>query len=83
MSEQVQIRVNGVAMTVPGGITIAAALLNAEVNGFRRSVSGEMRGPLCGMGVCYECRATVNGRAHRKTCQIVVRDGLEVTTDEL
>ncbi|MNJ00568.1 hypothetical protein D3C73_1599310 [compost metagenome] len=28
----------------------------------RRSVSGKLRAPFCGMGVCQECRITVNGR---------------------
>lgn len=32
----------------------------------RTSVSGEPRGPLCGMGVCFECRSESGSR--RRTC---------------
>jgi NADPH-dependent 2,4-dienoyl-CoA reductase/sulfur reductase-like enzyme len=47
----------------------AAAMAHAGQSAFRRSVRGQPRGPLCGMGVCFECRATVNGEPHRLTCQ--------------
>jgi sarcosine oxidase subunit alpha len=46
----------------------------------RISVSGEPRAPLCGMGICMECRATVNGVKHLRTCQILCGPGLEVAT---
>jgi predicted molibdopterin-dependent oxidoreductase YjgC len=47
---------------VPAGISIAAALAQAGNGVTRGSVSGEPRAPFCGMGVCQECRVTVNGR---------------------
>jgi hypothetical protein len=50
----------------------------SEVGGTRRSVSGEWRGPFCGMGTCFECRVTIDGVRHQRSCQIVVRDGMEV-----
>ena len=53
----------------------------AGVSQFRRSVSGEPRGPLCGMGICFECRVTIGGRAHCRSCQEVCRPGMEVRTD--
>ena len=53
----------------------------AGVQGFRRSVSGEPRGPLCGMGICFECRVTINGREHCRSCQIPCEPGMEVRTD--
>ena len=37
----------------------------------RISVTGEPRAALCGMGICFECRAVVNGIPHRRTCQIL------------
>jgi hypothetical protein len=48
---------------------------------FRRSVTGEARAPLCGMGICFECRVTINGQAHSRSCQIPVADGQNVITD--
>jgi len=49
--------------------------------GFRRSVSGELRGPLCGMGICMECRVTLNGHPHERSCQTLCAPGMEVVTD--
>jgi sarcosine oxidase subunit alpha len=46
------------------------------------SVSGEPRGPLCGMGICFECRVTIDGRAHQRACQIPCRSGMQVWTDD-
>jgi len=47
----------------------------------RSSVSGELRGPLCGMGVCFECRAEIDGVAHSRRCQIVCVSGMNIKTD--
>jgi succinate dehydrogenase/fumarate reductase-like Fe-S protein len=30
------------------------------------------------MGICFECRVTIDGRAHRLACQTEVRDGMEI-----
>ena len=75
----VELIVNGKLMSVPHGASIAAALMHAGV-ATRKSVSGEPRNPLCAMGVCMECCATVNGIQHMRTCQIVVQPGMEVVT---
>jgi NADPH-dependent 2,4-dienoyl-CoA reductase/sulfur reductase-like enzyme len=48
--------------------TVAAALENAGRSTLRRSVTGEPRGVLCAMGVCYECRIEIDGVAHRRAC---------------
>jgi sarcosine oxidase subunit alpha len=75
----VTVMVNGRAISLPQGATVAAALLNAGVP-CRISVSGEPRAPLCGMGICLECRAVVDGVPHRRTCQVVCREGMIVET---
>jgi len=77
----VTVRVNGQEVTVPSGTLVAAAVARAGVQCFRRSVRGEGRGPLCGMGICFECRATVNRVPHVRTCQRVCEPGMEITTD--
>jgi D-hydroxyproline dehydrogenase subunit gamma len=78
---EVRLTINGRPIDVPAGTTIAAAILIAGHRAFRRSVTGQARGPLCGMGICFECRATVDGLPHRRTCQTPARDGMEVATD--
>ena len=81
MADSITLRVNGVTVTVPAGTSVAAAVLAAGVTVFRRSVTGQPRGPLCGMGICFECRATIDGALHQRTCQIPARAGMEVETD--
>jgi D-hydroxyproline dehydrogenase subunit gamma len=68
------------SVRVPAGVTVAAALTDLGVTAFRRSVGGEPRGPLCGMGTCYECRVTIDGVAHRRACLVLVAEGMRVTT---
>jgi D-hydroxyproline dehydrogenase subunit gamma len=80
--ELITVNVNDVTVRVPAGTTIAAAVLHAGVTSFRRSVTGEARGPLCGMGICFECRVIVNGVAHVRSCQTLCEDGMDVRTDE-
>lgn len=80
-AENVNVCVNGVAVSMPAGSMVSAAILKTGVNGFRRSATGEPRGPLCGMGICFECRVTIDGEAHCRSCQIVCRDGMDVHTD--
>jgi sarcosine oxidase subunit alpha len=32
------------------------------------------------MGICYECRVTIDGVAHRRACLVPVSDGMIVQT---
>jgi predicted molibdopterin-dependent oxidoreductase YjgC len=80
MSETVRIVVDGQEHEVAAGTMLASALLALGIRRFRRSVKGEPRGPLCGMGVCQECRVTVDGRPQTRSCMIVCRDRMLVDT---
>jgi predicted molibdopterin-dependent oxidoreductase YjgC len=82
MSEGITLRINGRTLVVPQGTVVAAAVALAGETRFRRSVVGEPRSPLCGMGICLECRVTINGQAHSRSCQTLCEPGMEVTTDE-
>ena len=74
------ITIDGRAVSVPAGTSLAAALWNQGVRRFRDSVSGAPRAPLCGMGICYECRVTVDGRPGERSCTLPCRDGMVVET---
>lgn len=76
---KVTVWINGSALTVPAGTIVSAAMLTAAA-ACRISVSGEQRTALCGMGICFECRAVVDGVAHRRTCQMRCREGMLVET---
>lgn len=81
MPHEVTIRLNGNEIRVASGTSVAAAILNDGITRFRTSISNEKRAPLCGIGVCFECRATVDGLRHARTCLIECRDGMVVQTD--
>jgi sarcosine oxidase subunit alpha len=81
VNDTIEIVADGKPVRAERGSTIASALLNAEYHAFRRSISGEPRAPLCGMGICYECRVTVDGVAHQRACMIVVEPGMRVDTE--
>ena len=79
--EMVEIVADGRRARVPAGTSVAAALLNLGAGAFRTSVRGEPRAPLCGMGICFECRVNIDGRAHCRSCQIPCAHGMNVRTD--
>ncbi|WP_263383090.1 (2Fe-2S)-binding protein [Granulicella arctica] len=81
MPETIRLILNQRYVQVPEGATVAVAILLAGST-FRRSIHGEPRGALCGMGTCFECRAMVNGRAQQRTCQLLCQPGMIVATDE-
>lgn len=76
---QIVIHVNGSPISVPAGSMLSTALLMAPAP-CRISTTGEPRTALCGMGICLECRAVVNGVPHTRTCQTVCQEGMRVET---
>ncbi len=78
-TKTVMIWINGNPLSVPEGSVVGAAMLAAGET-CRRSVSGEQRTALCGMGICFECRAVIDGVTQQRTCQLVCREGMRVDT---
>jgi sarcosine oxidase subunit alpha len=81
MINPIDLSVNGVPIAVPAGTMVSTAVALAGVTRFRRSVTGEARAPLCGMGICFECRVSINGREHCRSCQVPCENGMEVAAD--
>lgn len=76
----ITVTLDGQAVRVAAGTTVAAALAQASPLGAtRRSVRGDVRAPLCGMGICHECRVQIDG-LRRLACQTLCRDGMQVQT---
>ncbi|MEU5576431.1 (2Fe-2S)-binding protein [Streptomyces huasconensis] len=74
---------DGRELPVLPGQSIAAALWSAGIFAWRSTrVGGRPRGAFCGIGQCYDCLATVNGRPNRRACLITARPGDAVTTQE-
>jgi D-hydroxyproline dehydrogenase subunit gamma len=80
MMRELRLTINGREMPMPEGITVLSALARSGTIQTRTSSTGELRGPLCGMGICYECRLTVDGVADVKACQRLCRDGMRIET---
>jgi D-hydroxyproline dehydrogenase subunit alpha len=78
MPERIRFTLDGRPAEAQGGTSLLAALWNAGRRALRTSVSGEERGPVCGMGSCFECRLTIDGEPHRRACLEPLRDGMDV-----
>ena len=76
-SDLFQITIDGVSVIVPRGISVAAAMMNAGL-AIRRSVTDEPRAALCGMGVCQECRVSIDDRPYQRACMIRVEPGMQI-----
>ncbi|WP_372191999.1 2Fe-2S iron-sulfur cluster-binding protein [Xanthomonas axonopodis pv. desmodiigangetici] len=80
MSATVRLQVDGRMVEVPAGASVAAAVALATLQ-FRQSSSGQARAPLCGMGVCFECRVRIDGVGQQRACLVDACDGMQVRTD--
>ncbi|HEX7341982.1 MAG TPA: (2Fe-2S)-binding protein [Rhodanobacteraceae bacterium] len=79
--KSIRLSVNGQPVEVPSGTSVAVAVAQAT-SVFRRSRHGQPRAPLCGMGMCFECRVNIDGRAHVRACMTPARDGMQVRSDD-
>jgi predicted molibdopterin-dependent oxidoreductase YjgC len=72
------IEVDGRLVPAESGQTVAAALTQAGISVFRHTATGAPRGIFCGMGVCFDCLVTVDGRPDQRACITPVRPGMQV-----
>jgi aerobic-type carbon monoxide dehydrogenase small subunit (CoxS/CutS family) len=77
MSSAIELLINGQRLRVAPGTSVAAALYLAGDGSSRTAVSGPRRAPLCGMGICQECRVTIDGQ-RRLACQTPCSAGMQV-----
>ena len=76
-AQSLTLHINGNAIQVVPGTTVAAAMAQASMPTTRISVSGQPRTPVCGMGICQECRVRIDGRV-RLACQTLCAPGMQV-----
>lgn len=75
----IELELDGRRLSVAPGTTVAAALALAGDGSSRTSVGGRRRAPFCGMGICQECRMTIDGQ-RRLACQTPCGAGMRVET---
>lgn len=80
MPPDLRVLINGRAIRVAPRTTVAAAIAQAGVIAYRRSVRGMARAPLCGMGICQECRVSIDGLQDCLSCLVPCADGMRVET---
>ncbi len=79
MSATVTIFVNGEPLAVDAAASVAAVLLAARGPGLR--ITERLRAPrgmFCGMGICFECLVTIDGRSGQRACMTSVRQGIRI-----
>jgi sarcosine oxidase subunit alpha len=81
----VKIKVNGRPIQAYSGETLLAVLFAEDIiplrHTFKNNKPETAAGGFCGMGICRECRVSVDGIADRRACMTEVREGMEVLTD--
>jgi len=82
MADTLTVRVDGKPVQLARGTTALAAIGLAGTWITRISVTGQPRSALCGMGICQECRVTIDGLPHQRACMIAAREGMDIRTGE-
>ncbi|MEM1697756.1 MAG: radical SAM protein, partial [Thermofilaceae archaeon] len=72
----VTIHLDGQPLTVPAGVSVAAAL---QAAGFRFNEPGREPSLACGTGGCWSCALLIDGELER-TCITPVREGMRIET---
>ena len=84
VKKKIKIKINGKETDVYAGDTVLASLVSAGYTILKKSRKlNEARGPVCGMGVCYECQVTINGTPGQRACMAEVQDAMTVLTNEI
>lgn len=74
--------VNGKEFHAFEGETVFGALYAAGFNVMgQRSYDQQERCGFCGMGLCYECLVTIDGRKNQRACMVAVEPDMEVIID--
>lgn len=74
----IRFRYDGQPIDAIEGETIAAALAASGVVAMRHTRRGDRRGVYCGMGACFDCLVTVDGRISQRACLTKAADGQQV-----
>lgn len=72
---------SGRTIRASAGQSVAAALLASGEVTFRRTATDEPRGLFCGMGVCFDCMVTIDGKPHQRACMTALSDGMRIEPD--
>jgi predicted molibdopterin-dependent oxidoreductase YjgC len=78
----VTITLDGEPVVAYAGETVATVLIAEGHQATRTTVGGEPRGVFCGMGVCFDCLAVIDGVPNTRACMTFVAEGMDVRRQE-
>ncbi|MDR3496070.1 MAG: FAD-dependent oxidoreductase, partial [Ancalomicrobiaceae bacterium] len=71
---------DGETVEAAAGESVAAALVAHGRLTLSSAPDGAARGIFCGMGVCHDCRVTIDGRAGQRACLVKVAPGMRIAS---
>lgn len=78
MDSQFTFSFDGKPVSAREGQSVAAALLAAGERCLRIDEVGHPKGAVCGIGVCWECRCSIDGIPDTRACMTQARPGMVV-----
>lgn len=85
--QPVDVTIDGQPHRAYAGETVATVLFAAGVTIFHRSKRGQVRGPFCNMGSCFECLVRVGAAGEPisgswvRACMTLVQSGMAIVTE--
>ncbi|MDT0345149.1 (2Fe-2S)-binding protein [Streptomyces litchfieldiae] len=80
MSDTVRIFFEDRELTARADQSVGGALVGNGITAWRTTRGeGRPRGLFCGIGMCFDCLITVDGRPGQRACLVPVRDGMRLT----
>lgn len=77
MSDRINLTIDGAPLTATAGQSVGAALIDAGIRSWRTTRhGGRPRGLFCGIGICFDCLLTIDGRPNQRACLVTARDGM-------
>ncbi|MDD6088643.1 MAG: (2Fe-2S)-binding protein [Desulfovibrionaceae bacterium] len=79
MPNFVRIILDGTEMSVPAGISVAAAVFRCRQRTGMHP-DGSPMSPYCFSGSCFGCLMEINGEPNIRSCRVTVQNGMIVKT---
>lgn len=80
-AETVTIEIDNEVHNVPKGYTLATAITSIKGMNYRKTRYGDPRGPVCHMGVCFECSVFLEREGNIRACMRQAENGMVVYTN--
>ena len=78
-ADPVPFELDGRPLSARPGQSVAAALTDAGVRSWRTTRhGGRPRGLFCGIGVCFDCLATIGDSPNQRACLVPAEPGMVV-----